>query len=247
MRGDLLEAKACVDWAMSNLPAFETRLEAWLDDNIEIAFRDAPPPATHDIIVAFEKDELPLAFSVEAGAYINAIRSSLDVLACVVGKREAFLEPDNIYFPIAGSLDSFTTGDYPGSKFIKNISADHRLVFEKYKPYKGGNDDLWSCHQLDITRKHKRLLGIYLRAARSWVTGYNLRETFQSAAVAFIPGGPGETILGLLLKGAPRPQVNYTARVCFNEAAAAMPGAPVVPAMRGFARIALDVINAFDF
>ncbi len=91
MRADLLDALASVDWAESKLPAFEARLEAWLDGNIDITVVDNPSPATHDSVVAREKGFLQLELGVEAGAYINAIRSSLDILACAIGKREMTL------------------------------------------------------------------------------------------------------------------------------------------------------------
>jgi hypothetical protein len=81
MSGDLVEAQASVDWTFDQLQPFDQRLEAWLEANVVIEVRDLPPPATHNPIVALEKELLPIAFSVEAGAYINAIRSSLDILA----------------------------------------------------------------------------------------------------------------------------------------------------------------------
>lgn len=39
------------------------------------------PDTPNDMVVAVEKEPLPLSFNVEVGAYINAIRSSLDILA----------------------------------------------------------------------------------------------------------------------------------------------------------------------
>jgi hypothetical protein len=83
MRADLLEAQASVDWAVEQLLPFHQRLEA----NVVIEIRDVPPPATHNPIVAVERELLPISFSVEAGAYINAIRSSLDILAMALVRR----------------------------------------------------------------------------------------------------------------------------------------------------------------
>ena len=77
MCADLLEAQASIDWASSQFLCFNAHLEEWLKANVRIEIRDLPPPATHNPIVAVEKELLPLAFSVEAGAYINAIRSAV--------------------------------------------------------------------------------------------------------------------------------------------------------------------------
>ena len=77
MRPDLLEAQAAIDWPSSQFLPFHARLEEWLEANVHIEIRDNNPAATHRSIVAVEKELLPLAFSVEAGAYINAIRSAV--------------------------------------------------------------------------------------------------------------------------------------------------------------------------
>ena len=87
MRADLLEAQASADWVWGQLPLLDQRVEAWLAANVTIEIRDVPPPATHNPIVALEREILPIAFSVEVGAYINAIRSSLDILAMALVRR----------------------------------------------------------------------------------------------------------------------------------------------------------------
>src|SRR5687767_1265013 len=99
MRDDLQDAKASVDWAVANLPSFETRLGDWVMANVAVSVKEMPADVPNNIIVATEKEVLPLAFNVEAGAYINAVRSSLDMLAWAIGKREMVLHPDEVYFP----------------------------------------------------------------------------------------------------------------------------------------------------
>jgi hypothetical protein len=246
MRDDLLDAKAAIDWTESQLPAFDGRLSAWLDQNIEIVIKDTPPPATHDVVVAREKALLPLVFSVEAGAYINTIRSSLDILACVIGKREMVLDPGSIYFPVADSADHFARGDYKGFEFVRQLSADSRNIIENFKPYCRGNDTLWALHKLDIMRKHKRLLDTYVRPARSWVQGFGLREIWAPIGTGFMDAGNGESAIGLLLKGAECPKINYTASVCFSETIPTMSSASVTKAITRFAAMARTFIAAFD-
>lgn len=48
MRLDLLEAQACVDWAMAQLPDFSHRLDEWLKRSvfIEVKFLDPLPKQT---------------------------------------------------------------------------------------------------------------------------------------------------------------------------------------------------------
>ena len=51
---------------------------------------------------------MPLAFSVEAGAYINAIRSSLDILAMALVRRHGLAIPeDKVSFPFFRTEEAF--------------------------------------------------------------------------------------------------------------------------------------------
>jgi hypothetical protein len=247
MRDYLLEAQASVDWAISQFPSFKDRLGSWLDENIEIVIRDVPAPATHNPIVAVEKDDLPLSFSAESGCYFNAIRSALDILACAIGKREMVLNPDNIYFPVANSADDFARGNYRGSEFVRQLSRSSREIIENFKPYDGGNKFIWACHRLDIVRKHKRLLDAYVRPRSSHVTGWGLSEIFTPLATGFVAVPANrETILGLLLKGAQAPQIQYTPHICLNESSAGLSGYPVIEALHLCAWEVRKIIEAFD-
>src|SRR6266700_220922 len=108
MRPDLLEAQACVDWPMSQLPDLSKRLEEWLERGVSIEIKELPPPADSNLIVAIENELLPLHFQAEVGAYINSIRSSLDVLAMVLVKRHNLqIREDRVFIPIAKSKEEF--------------------------------------------------------------------------------------------------------------------------------------------
>src|ERR1700733_13170399 len=87
MRDDLLPAQASVDWALTQLPAFKAHLDSWLNANLNVVVKQTQPDSPNDVIAIRQKDPLPLAFQVEAGAYINAIRSSLDILAATLANR----------------------------------------------------------------------------------------------------------------------------------------------------------------
>jgi hypothetical protein len=87
MRDHLLHAQASVDWAVSNFPIFEERLNSFIKSNLNIIIEDSYSDAFYDPVVVIEKAPLPLTFNVEAGAYINAIRSSLDILATALAYR----------------------------------------------------------------------------------------------------------------------------------------------------------------
>lgn len=122
MRDDLLHAQASVDWAVAQLPAFQERLRGWLDTNIDTIVKELPPDTPNNMIVATEKAPLPLAFQVEAGVYINAIRSSLDILAATLAYRHCPTLVDDAYFPVVKDAAIFAGGQrYKGAKFVKAL------------------------------------------------------------------------------------------------------------------------------
>ena len=99
MRDDLLDAQASVDSAVAKLPAFAEEIEIWLRENVNCHIEQLEPPIPYSPIIAKLKAPLPVAFNVEAGAYINAIRSSLDILASTLAVRYSVPKPENAYFP----------------------------------------------------------------------------------------------------------------------------------------------------
>jgi len=242
VRDDLLDAQACVDWTVANLDGFEQRLVAWLKANIYVAIKELPPHEADNLVVAIQRQPLTLAFNVEAGAFLNALRSALDMLAWAVAKRETFHSPKDIYFPVADSAAKFAKGDYHGSKFIRGISADHRLIFESHKPYKGGNDLLYALHQLDIRRKHRRLLSTFSRPARFFFTSEGGHFTFPTT---FVRIDDLTTVLGRFTKGAPNPKFDCTSQIIFNEPDI-ISTEPVVAALRQFASLTHAIIESFD-
>jgi len=241
---DLLDAQTTVDWAVAQLPSLSERMQAWLDENVYAVVEETEPPATHDVIVAIEKQALPLGFNVEVGSYLNVIRSSLDILATAIGRRYSVLHPNGVYFPVAESAEKFATGDYNGSKFINALPADAADIFKALRPYQGGNKALWSLHQLDVMRKHRRLLQVEIRPFRFGLAGLRPPgDDFQTIATGYLRANE-KTVLGMLRKGAPYSNLKVYPHVALDEASAPG-GKPVVQAINEFARLATTIIRLF--
>ena len=245
MRDDLLEAQAAIDWPVAQLPAFAKRFEVWLDANIQIEIENVPPPATHNPIVAIEKDPLPFAFNVEMGAYVNTIRSSLDILATALAHRYGIPRPDEAYFPVARSEADFKSGNYKGNEFVKGLPDTPRSFMEALKPYHGGNKTLWFLHQLDIMRKHRRLIVAEVSSLRLTIHG---REPppwdFTPLTTGWIRVNE-KTVLGLIRKGAPDYDIKFIPHIAINE-----PGLithrPVISTLHHLAHFTELVISVFD-
>jgi hypothetical protein len=245
MRDDLLDAQACIDWTISQLAAFQERISSWLRLNVDIGVEDVPPPATHNPIVAIEKEPFPLAFNVEFGAYINVVRSSLDILATALAHRHGIPDADKMYFPVAKSAAAFVSGNYKGKEFIEGPPTAERAIIESLKPYQGGNESLWSLHQFDIQRKHRRLIDVEVRPMRFTMSGWGpLNQDFVPVATGWVRANE-KTIIGLIRKNSPHYDMKFAPHVAVNE-----PGfaerRPVVATVNNFARTAEAIIRLFD-
>ncbi|WP_142252632.1 hypothetical protein [Bradyrhizobium sp. UNPF46] len=189
---------------MSQFGDLNKRLEEWLTRGVTIELKELPPPAESNLIVATENELLPLHFQAEVGAYINSIRSSLDVLAMVLVKRHNLqIRESRVFFPIVKSKEEFERTGSDAQKFLEGLPKLERQLMEHLKPYQGGNDALWALHHLDIVRKHRRLLNARLRPIHMSIQGTLAEGDFTPL------GGEGsiqvgaETVLGMIKKGVP--------------------------------------------
>jgi hypothetical protein len=220
MRDDLLHAQATVDWAISQFPSLQERINAWVELNIEVVIEDPDPNGPDNIIVAVAKEPLPLAFNVEIGAYLGATRASLDILATTLAIRYRVGKPDDANFPVANSDTAFAVGKYKGAKFVKGLPATQRALIEGLKPYKGGNEPLWSLHHLDIMRKHRRLLAIVVDPYIFGVIGAGAHKfTPPTGFVRADNAGQKKVVLGSIAKDAPEYETQFIPYVALDEAA----------------------------
>lgn len=248
MRADLLNAQASVDWPVSQLPSFRDRVSSWLNANIYVSYEDPDPNVENLVVVAVERELFPLAFMVEAGAYLNAIRSSLDILACALGARYGIPKADEASFPVAQSEAAFASGKYKGAEFLKALPESERAKIEALRPYAGGNDFLWTLHRLDITRKHKRLIEPAIRPQSIVVSGWTT-DLDEDAFTPVLHGHVGvhdKTVIGLLSKTlGDRVTVRCTPFIAFNEPTLVR-YKPAVAAIKEFADCATSIITLFD-
>jgi hypothetical protein len=243
MRPDLLEAQASIDWAFGQFVPFSQRLEEWLKANVVIEIRDMPPPATHNPIVALEKELLPIAFSVEAGAFINTMRSGLDILAMALVRHHNLTIPKNqVYFPIAASEEALYRKG--GAPLIRELPSAERDRLLSLRPYRGGNAALWTLHHLDIIRKHHRLLDVQIRPIHLSMAGTLKPGDFEPLHGEPFQAG-AETILGLLRKGVPSPSMQSRFYVAINEPET-LEHRPVLAVLGYMAEAASAAIRAFD-
>ncbi len=244
-RADLADAQASVSWAFAQLAPLAKRMDAWLDRSVVVELRDPGPHATHNLIIGVEKELLPLFFNVEVGMYLNAIRSSLDILAMVLVRRHGLdIKEEQVYFPIARSEAIFYDKNWPGRKLLDMLPEKDRAIIESLKPYKGGSVSLWTLHHLDIVRKHRRLLSVELRPISISLQGKLQPGDFEPLAVEALRVNE-ETIIGMLRKGIDAKLVQSKFYVRLDEEGD-IARRPVVGALTYLTDVAAGIIWQFD-
>jgi hypothetical protein len=243
MRDDLLHAKASVDWAKTKFPSLQERIVSWLAGNFDIVIEDTEAPATHNVIVAAPKEPLPLAFNVEVGAYINTIRSSLDILATTLSARNRVSDNPEAHFPIYRCLYDFID-PRGGLESIKWLPQTEREIIKSLKPYQGGNDLLWSLHYLDIMRKHRRLIDVNTRPSHLSISFIQSGNDFTPIATGWITVNE-KAALGLIRKGASYRDMQFTADIAITEPCP-VEQKLIIAALYDFASLAESIINLFD-
>lgn len=244
MRDDLLEAEANIDWVESQFNPLETELYEWARVNLYPAIEELPSDSPNSLVVILQKTSLPLSLNVRVGTYLNVIRSALDLLASALAIRHNACRVDKAYFPVAHSADRFARGDYKGSELVNGLPAVERAKIEALKPYQGGNELLWSLHNLDIVRKHRRLLAVAVNPAHFVIRGQFAPVNFTPIATGWISVND-KTVLGLIPKETPKPEMEFAGYIALTEAGP-LSRQPVVMSLLRLSALAREIIAKFD-
>jgi hypothetical protein len=138
----------------------------------------------------------------------------------------------------------------------KWLSKEERAAIKTLKPYKGGNDTIWPLHQLDIIRKHERLIcaSVDIRSFR-WETGQIGRAGGYMTVSGFaalerlkdktiLSGASGPDFLAPLDMA--ESHTHVTAHITFNEADLGLADHEVATTLSRFAARVAGIIRRFD-
>jgi hypothetical protein len=241
MRADLLEAHAAVEWAEAQLPVLEARIEVWRKDSPHGIAQKFDPQRGKDAVKIVLRKPLPLLINAETGAIINSIRSSLDLLVTALAERNGHMAPKDTYFPIYKSLARFDDPKDPTHEKIARLSATDVAAIKALNPYPGGNDSLVALHDLDVMRKHRRLVEASLDIQRWGITGFGLNAAFPDTWVRLEDETPNIWIAA----GAKDYKLDVTIDVTLRKPLVPTRGR-LAPTLHEFARTAYNIIGLFD-
>lgn len=242
MRSDLLHAQAAVDWAVAQLPIFEQRIGAWLEGRPYSTFREFDAERGKDAIKVKINNPLPLIINAEAGVIVHSIRSSLDLLTVTLAERNGHLAPKDTYFPICDNVAAFQdTRSRGGAKKIARLSEADRLVIENLKPYRGGNDLLYSLHKMDVLRKHQSLVKAHADLGGMSLEGVGMNAEFAKSWPPF----ENQTVLAWISADAAYYKLDITCEVTLTQTPTLV-RRPAADSLREFASLANEIIRLFS-
>lgn len=242
MRDDLLDAEAAINWAIAQQAILAERVIKWKRDRPYTIRIDTDSEPGQKLYRLTEVKPLDPLINAEAGAIIHNLRSSLDLLACTLAARNGFRESKSTHFPIWKSEADFLSPKSRAIEKIKRLSQIDQDIIKDLRPYPGGNDLLCALHDLDLTRKHRRLLDLFVRprgmrfepsiagplTIRDWQGGLN-EEAVLVTTSAIEPDG--DITIGLY--------------ITVDETSAPY-GKDFAGTIRDFARLAMEIIRLFD-
>jgi hypothetical protein len=160
MRDDLLEAKASVNWADAHIPVLQNRFVSWQQAAPYYLIMEPDPQSREwEFLVAYLQTPLDLLILGDIGAIINSARTALDLLMAAILARHSVKPRREGHFPIRKTAQDFLSAINMLEE-KKWISAIEAAAIKRLKAYSGGHPTLYAIHQLDILRKHERLLTV---------------------------------------------------------------------------------------
>jgi hypothetical protein len=154
---DLARIKLKVERAKHHARELECAIQTFRDSD-PYGFRIEDDLQTGDKVHRIHiRRETPDCFALLIGDAVHNLRTALDHLAwqlVVANGQTPKSGAGGTQFPFYDPK----SGAKPTHGVINGISATAQKLIDAVKPYKGGNDALWTLHQLDITDKHKLLI-----------------------------------------------------------------------------------------
>lgn len=186
---------------------------------------------------------MPDTWPGDAFDVINSLRSSLDqagyAVAVAAGRSGA-----NAHFPFGGS-ESEMLGRAKGRS--KDLPKEIFDVMAKAKPYRGGNDLLWSMNRLTNTPKHEVMIAMRPVSPSAFIDEYaNPGTTYELGIPPRWDDSKNEMVLFRVAHGdKPRFQMDLHVLIAFTQAEP-LRNAHIHAVLDAFVRETEAIVNAIE-
>jgi hypothetical protein len=242
MRADFQDALAAVNWADAQIPFLQERFLAWQRNSpYRIIVEADPKTPDRELIVAYPDKPLDPLIVGDVGAIINSTRSALDIAMSAMLAAHGKKPCRAAHFPIRTVQADFVA-QIAVFKSKQWASAAEIAAIEATGAYEGGDGLLYPLHQLDIQRKHERLVSAQPIVAKATITAWGgglepvlIREN-------------DKTILFSAPKGHFTPTKgnnNVTSEIVLNEASLGITNQPAIHLLRQYIGRVTDILTKF--
>lgn len=195
-------------------------------------------------VLTLDSKPLPCDIPLVIGDAIHNLRAALDLMACEIVMKAGGTCTRYTNFPVRETRQELV-GALNGGE-IKVAGQDIcDLILDVIKPYKGGNEPLWSLHQLDIIDKHRLLIPIVSVTQLSGVCAHTENNVrFENIGLLVGEGGR----LNVIATSAKLHITNYgqpTFGVFFRQGEP-FENQPLVPTLHQLAQIVTGVVQAIE-
>lgn len=221
--GHLQDAVIRLAWAESKIDDLKASTDCFLNET-DVALercRDLDRPDTHQVIQLVGHEPVPDAIRLQFSDICHNIRVALEYLACGLTRANGSIPGRWTGFPFGNDEANFNS--LLRSK-VSDISSGDRDKIIAIKPYKGGNDLLYSLHELNRTDKHIELVGNAVAFTRLDGT-FSVSQEFHMATELIGSLQSGIPILSLPRDAEFKPNIEVTFGICVNN----VPTAPQIP------------------
>jgi hypothetical protein len=120
------------------------------------SFRELTADGTREALkIKIIRDPPPL-FAAAVGDAVTNLRSALDYLTCQLAIQNGTNDVSKVEWPFASSPEAFASANT--QKKIKGLSPEAVDLIRSQKPYRGGDDLLWSLNDLRNSNIHRHLV-----------------------------------------------------------------------------------------
>jgi hypothetical protein len=167
------------------------------------------------------------------------------MLAVALAERNGAIDPTDTYFPIWRNHTAFNNPADRTEKKIKRLSAADQATIKDLKPYKGGNDRLAALHELDLTRKHRRLIAAFVAPFAILISTEASRNNVTFSPPPHWEGFKNDTIIAIGPAHASESYVSLDLEIRLTKPRI-VSHKPLVEVLNDLASLASSIIKLFD-
>jgi len=237
----LQDTKLKIKWAKTHIYQLNTIVEDFVNAvRIDLVRTPDAKIPENDCIVIHSSATVPDDVSLLAADIVHNLRVALDYLACRLAVANG-KTMNGVHFPFGKTRNEFEAS---AREKIRKLAQPAREMIHALKPYRAGNDLLFSLHELDLANKHRMLTPSisfgYLKGGRFSVS--------DTVSVSLEPWGSLEkgVVLFSLSKSAKfEPDLKISFAITF-ENIETVKGQPIIAVLHQFANLVERIVSTVE-